>query len=473
MLRPTSRVFRHLCAALLAMAWAPWAQAEDRALLIGVGQYRSGGVDLPGIELDIGVMKDVAEGLGFKPSATRVLLHRQATLAEVRTALQQWLVEGTGPDDRVLLYYSGHGTQLPDDDGDEDDGLDEALTLHDMATVQRNGRTTLDGVLLDDELAETLAKIRSRQVLVLVDACHSGTATRALPGVAGLQRLGVREAVPKFIRVVPAGGGAARSITAAPRAEEAHSDNYVAISAAGDSEESLATARGSVFTMALHDALIGARAAGRLSPRELWQKATAYIAARLDDPRRFRPQLQGSLQLADSALPLAPVLPGQGPAWRKLEALARDAGGVAVTPDKPRYREGDRMNLTLRIARAGHLNVVAVGPDDVPVVLFPNGDQPDARVAAGALTLPTPAMRFSFIASRPFGGTLVTAFVTDAPLDLHQVAEGERDDAGRLREGVGRLTEAGVQQARALRAAGGYRAGSTVLKVCAPTGECR
>jgi metacaspase-1 len=456
-----------LCAALLGGA----AHAEDRALLIGIGRYHDAGVNLPGIELDIGVMTEVAEGLGFKPAATQVLLNEQATLAQVRAALQA-LADGTGPRDRVLVYYSGHGTQLPDEDGDEDDGLDEALTLHDMATVQRGGRATLDGVLVDDELAEALARIPSRQVLVLIDACHSGTATRAFPG--GLQRLGVTEAVSKFLPG-PWRAGGARSLPAARR--EALADNVVGLSAARDSEESLATARGSVFTMALRDALIAQKARGRISPRELWQQATAFIAARLDDPRRFHPQINGSSALFDTPVRLVRHAEGQGPAWRKLSELVQGAGGVTVRPDRPHYRDGARMGLQIRTERGGHLNVVSIGPDDVPTVLFPNGDQPDARVPAGLLTLPTPAMRFGFVAGKPHGLTQVVAIVTDSPLDLHELAEGERDGDGRLRDVVGRLSEAGVQQLRAIRRAaegsGGYRAGSTTLRVCPSTGECR
>ncbi|HEY0818674.1 MAG TPA: caspase family protein, partial [Rhizobacter sp.] len=240
-----------LFATLLLLLCATVARAEDRALLIGVGQYRDTtmGADLPGIELDIGVMQDVAESLGFKPAATKVLLNRQATLAAVRETLQHWLVEGVSPGDRVLVYYSGHGTQLPDDDGDEDDGLDEAWTLHDMAHARRQGRATLDGVLLDDELAGLLARIPSRQVMVLVDACHSGTSTRSIPGV--LPRLGVRHSVAKFYplpQAVPAPAGTGRPA-------QAGGEKHLSISAARDAEQSLATERGSVFTMALREAV--------------------------------------------------------------------------------------------------------------------------------------------------------------------------------------------------------------------------
>lgn len=464
---------RRLLALLLLTLCAVAAQAEDRALLIGVGQYRDRGMgaDLPGIELDIGVMKEVAEHLGFRPAATRVLLHEQATLAAVRQALQQWLVEGTSATDRVLLYYSGHGTQLPDEDGDEDDGLDEAWALHDMAPAHRQGRATLDGVLLDDELAETLARIPSRQVVVLVDACHSGTSTRSFLG--GLPRLGAQQAVGKFYRVPQ--GEAAPAV--APRRQLPGSDKHLAISAARDAEQSLATERGSVFTMALREAIHARREKGQVSMRELWHEATTFIATRLDGTLRFHPQLDGNLAMADVPVPLPPLAGGEGAAWRKLQQLAAGAGGVSVAFGKARYAEGARMSLEVRTAQPGYLNVVSVGPDGVPLVLFPNAQHRGQRVTAGAVVkLPTPSMKIDFTAGRPFGATLVVAIVTREPVDLHALADGERDEQGVLREVVGQLSEMGVQRLQALkplRTAAGYAAGAAVVRVCPPAGECR
>jgi hypothetical protein len=69
--------------------------------------------------------------------------------------------------DMFLLTYSGHGGQLPDDNGDErDDGLDETWVLYDRE-------------LLDDELYSLLAKFAPGvRVLVISDSCHSGTVIR-------------------------------------------------------------------------------------------------------------------------------------------------------------------------------------------------------------------------------------------------------------------------------------------------------
>lgn len=67
----------------------------------------------------------------------------------------------------LVIQYSGHGTQVRDTSGDEVDGYDEALYLH-------------DGVLVDDEFHALLLNIPANAlVVVLLDSCFSGTATKA------------------------------------------------------------------------------------------------------------------------------------------------------------------------------------------------------------------------------------------------------------------------------------------------------
>lgn len=460
---------------LAALLAAGSAQAADRALLIGVGKYRIESANLPGIDLDIGMMKEVAEGMGFRPAAIQVLTDEAATLDGVRNAIRRWLIEGTQPQDRVLLYYSGHGTQLPDENGDEDDGLDEALTMHDLGRVQRGGKVTLGGVLVDDELAKLLAEIPSRQVLVLIDACHSGTATRSM--ALGSQRLGVADGTPKVFRdaLVPT-----RNLVVQPLAKEAASDNVVTLSAAADREQSIATARGSVFTLGLRDALIGRKDTGTVTARELWRQTTAFVAAKLEGPRLFHPQLSGNMALADKPVQLADTRAGQGAARRKIEEMVSGASGVSVQLDKAQYRDGEAMKLSVTLDRPGHLNVVTIGPDDVPVVLFPNQHHPDNKIAAGTLQLPSAQMKFSFVASKPHGATLVAAFVTDEPIDLYRAAEGERDAQGKMVDVLGRVSESSVRQLRAFRVEAArapavnpaYRAGSASASICPVSGAC-
>ena len=85
------------------------------------------------------MMRDAAQLLGFREGNTRTLLDRQATLAGFRREVQRLAENSYADDDRVLIYFSGHGTHVPDDNGDEPDERDEALMLHDILLVRPIG----------------------------------------------------------------------------------------------------------------------------------------------------------------------------------------------------------------------------------------------------------------------------------------------------------------------------------------------
>ena len=67
--------------------------------------------------------------------------------------------------DKTLFFqYSGHGTRITDDDGDEADGKDEALY------------SVNDTIIRDDDIYDQIKKIKKGTTMVIViDACHSGT----------------------------------------------------------------------------------------------------------------------------------------------------------------------------------------------------------------------------------------------------------------------------------------------------------
>jgi hypothetical protein len=79
----------------------------------------------------------------------------------------------------VLFYYCGHGTQIPDLNGDEADGWDEALHTADVKPRLMTTEDHLKMVLSDDRIAEILAQFKTKNVTVIFDSCHSGTAVRA------------------------------------------------------------------------------------------------------------------------------------------------------------------------------------------------------------------------------------------------------------------------------------------------------
>ena len=120
---------------------------------------------LAACEFDANDMTAIAKSRGM--AATTLLTKagtRKAALAGLRKAAAA-LKKG----DLFLLTYSGHGGQVPDTSGDEDDKQDETWCLY-------------DGQLIDDELYFELSRFAAGvRVLVLSDSCHSGSVTRDLP----------------------------------------------------------------------------------------------------------------------------------------------------------------------------------------------------------------------------------------------------------------------------------------------------
>lgn len=150
------------------------------ALCIGINNYPGTQMDLAGCVNDA---SDWSAALAERGFQVRRLLDAQATKAAMTQGLQD-VIAAAAPGDCVVITYSGHGTYVPDTSGDEADGLDEGLCPYDIKTG--------GGALLDDEIHGLFSGRRSGVHLVLIsDSCHSGTVTRAVPGVdddAGLPR---------------------------------------------------------------------------------------------------------------------------------------------------------------------------------------------------------------------------------------------------------------------------------------------
>jgi hypothetical protein len=76
------------------------------------------------------------------------------------------------PGDTFVLFFAGHGMSVADKDGDEADGMDEALCFTDRA-----GQMTEADALTDDALVTqlTTALKPGVKVVIITDCCHSGT----------------------------------------------------------------------------------------------------------------------------------------------------------------------------------------------------------------------------------------------------------------------------------------------------------
>ena len=456
-----------LFVAVFTMTAAALAEAADRALIVGVGKYADSSMDLPGIDLDVRLMQAVAERLGF--TEIRTLTDADATYQGFLDLFESWLIRGTRAEDRVLVYVSSHGSRVRDDNGDEPDGKDEALLLHDTRVRRRK----LKRFLRNDAFSDLLRRLPSRNVLVFIDACHSGTAYKAIR--LDNASLGETEARTKFFDYpdVPGDDGGQADAAAVDKGAGTRgnqSDNFAFLSAAADDEQALATNKGSVFTLGLNAAVKAAASAGQeLTLPALREQVEAYIrnkiGTELSGSRMHRPQLGGSTKLVNQPLLLA--VPEQGGRlWQQLEALAGRGAPLSLKSHQTSYRLDDKVVFTLDVPYGGYLNVVNVGPQGDATVLFPNKHHRDNRVKAGSLTLPTDQMLFYYPALKPIGPTLTVAFLTAKELDLYQAAVEGRNNAGELTATLASLSAKAVRDVGvASREDRRYAAGKVVFEV--------
>jgi len=140
------------------------------ALIVGINHYSTPGMDLAGCVTDANnIKKFLLDCCGFEEAGIRMLTDNQATKANILGHLE-WLVSKGGDGVELFYYHSGHGTQVFDVHGDEDDQLDEVLVPYDH---------DWNDPLLDDYLAVIFAKLPANAFLSMIcDTCHSGSISK-------------------------------------------------------------------------------------------------------------------------------------------------------------------------------------------------------------------------------------------------------------------------------------------------------
>ncbi len=134
-----------------------------KALCVGINAYPRS--PLQGCVNDA---RDWAAELAHRGYSTALVLDQGASKDGLVAALTA-LVDGAKWGDRLVFTYSGHGTYVPDRDGDEADQRDEALVCADMR------------VLTDDEMYLILGGLpRGARLTIISDSCYSGTLQRSL-----------------------------------------------------------------------------------------------------------------------------------------------------------------------------------------------------------------------------------------------------------------------------------------------------
>lgn len=180
--------FRFFCVlSMFVWGWESFISARTgRALIVAVGEYpEDGGWENIHGDNDGVLMTELLRRHHY--SQIILLKNEKATKEAINRSLQQ-LCNDTDAGDYLFLHFSCHGQQMMDLNGDEEDGLDEALIPYDAWCWYLPGVYEGEKHLCDDELGSWIDRLRHKagrtgQVFVLLDACHSGTANRYTPGL--------------------------------------------------------------------------------------------------------------------------------------------------------------------------------------------------------------------------------------------------------------------------------------------------
>ena len=174
------------------------------ALLVGIDDY-SGSPAVPalgGCVNDVRRAREVLVGrFGFAAEDVLVLENEAATAEGVVRAFEQHLLRRAGPSTEVVVWFSGHGSRVPDRSGvagAELGQLDSSFLAWDSRRGGRSGEYDLG----DDLFRSLVAALseRTERILWVSDACHSGASLRggALPEAVRSAPVGERSIDPKL-----------------------------------------------------------------------------------------------------------------------------------------------------------------------------------------------------------------------------------------------------------------------------------
>ena len=292
-----------------------------KALCIGIDAYPAP-YQLGGCVADMNDWAGLFAGLGFQVTTlTDGEANRDAILRNLHD-----LISDSTPGDILAFQYSGHGTQVPDLDGDDaevgfNSSRDEAICPVDF-----------DGgaLIIDDELRAALAALPDGVSLTtFFDCCHSGTNTRALDTLGRVrQNAGGRKArfvtatsdlieqYRSFRRDLPVAGN--RTITAEQM-------RHVSVAACQDHEVAYESNGHGHFTANAMQVLNGGL--GGVTNRAFTSRVTELFGAVPEQ----RPVLDCRKEAADQALLGGVLAPARAGVPHIAQATPGSAGSAAST----------------------------------------------------------------------------------------------------------------------------------------------
>jgi len=146
------------------------------AVVVGISNYKEG---RPGqlenllyADEDAKAFENILRKLGWNPNHIKLLINEEATRRNIVIALDSWLTKA-GPNDLVVLFWSGHGFADPEDP--------EKVYF---ACYDTNINIPATGYRMDF-VRRSLEEKKAKHVLVFADTCHAGKLiTRGEKGIS-------------------------------------------------------------------------------------------------------------------------------------------------------------------------------------------------------------------------------------------------------------------------------------------------
>lgn len=423
-----SSVWLRLLSVLVLLLWALPAAAADRALVIGITNYLHEYIAGPAAcDTDaVNIAGFLGQKLDFAPGSIRLLLNERATYGEILRGIKEWLIDDTAPGDRVFFFFSGHGNQIPDTNGDEADGWDETLCPADTSPF------TPDRQITDDTMDTMVRLLQGRRVVMVFDCCHSGTD-------AGARNLGESFLDPRALTGL---------------------SGVVILSASASSQ----TAWAMLIDGKPHGGLSYTLQEVHRNTLPTVREMHAQMAERIAKYHASG-RLGGAQEVTVQALPETlydfPLFGTERPA--RLNRPSRAGGRITLEPRDLRrdgVRLGDPVGYRVGVDRPGYLYLLSFKTNNTVACLFPNAADRDNKVAAGALALPRGA-GYAFQAVKPHGPELVAAVLALEPLAICDKPTAPWSDvlwrlrSGALLEALGTLPGTTLDQALVKTAATG------------------
>jgi hypothetical protein len=370
--------------------------AENRALIVGINEYQHV-TPLKGSVTDARKVLQLLQKLAiYRGDQVRLLTDSQATRQNILEGLE-WL-SGSQAGDKVLFYFSGHGAQNRDTEGDESDGLDETLCPVETTLTRK-------GMITDDEINERLKRLSGRQVLVVIDACHSGTVTK------GSLPKGVQLKTPSFTVPLPE----TKAITNESLISLTAQGELIAYSAVASNQVAIDTTEGGIFTSAFLKIIEEKK--GKVSHKEILEVVKQASVEACELYRSvcrlgLTPQLElSAADLEEKAIFSVSTSPSP-------TVPLRDVLSLKILPhEKLRIGELLKFQITNTSQQPGYLVIWDIDSKGQVNCIFPdkNSGENNGYLQAGqTLIIPDTSDDFEFKMGEPTGkGMAIIALIGD------------------------------------------------------------